>query len=145
MTIIKTPLSICWFFCTGIYKKCSVRLSRRHSTLKSFFFPMPPHVRIDFVVLPPGCGRSVTDVWGWGAHRAQLRCPCDVSDDTYERGVTRGALKPKFYRLPRPSSLWGSSSAREHSHGRTRNQIRDLMASSQKFWPPGHEASHIKK
>jgi hypothetical protein len=53
---------------------------------------MSPHVHIDFVVPPPGCGRSVTDVWGWGAHRAQLRCPDDVSDDMYERGVTGGAL-----------------------------------------------------
>jgi len=26
-----------------------------------FFFPMSPHVLVDFVVLPPGRGRSVTD------------------------------------------------------------------------------------
>ena len=26
-----------------------------------FFFPMPPHYFVDFVVLPPGHGRSVTD------------------------------------------------------------------------------------
>jgi hypothetical protein len=26
-----------------------------------FFFPMPPHIRTDFMVPPPGCGRSVTD------------------------------------------------------------------------------------
>jgi hypothetical protein len=59
--------------------------------LVNIFFPMPPHVRIDFVVPPPGCGRSVTKFWGWGAHRAQLRCPDDVSD-MYERGVPAGAL-----------------------------------------------------
>jgi hypothetical protein len=54
---------------------------------------MPPHVHIDFVVPPPGCGRSVTDFCGWGAHRAQLRCPDDVSDDDMcERGVPGGAL-----------------------------------------------------
>jgi hypothetical protein len=41
---------------------------------------------------PPGCGRSVTDFCGWGAHRAQLRCPDDVSIDMYERGVPGGAL-----------------------------------------------------
>jgi hypothetical protein len=35
---------------------------------------------------PPGCGRSVTDFWGWGAHRAQLRCP-DYVSDMYGRGV----------------------------------------------------------
>jgi hypothetical protein len=53
---------------------------------------------------------------------------------------TRRGLKPKFYRLPRPRSLWGSSPARENSYGRTGNQSRDLRASSQKFWPPSHEA-----
>jgi hypothetical protein len=37
-------------------------------------FSMPPNVHIDFVVTPSGCGRSVTDVWGWGARRAHLRC-----------------------------------------------------------------------
>ena len=30
---------------------------------------------VDFVVLPPGHGRSVTDYWVWDAHEAQLRCP----------------------------------------------------------------------
>jgi hypothetical protein len=53
---------------------------------------MPLHVHIDFVVPPPGCGRSVTDCWGWGDNRTELRCPDDVSDDIYERGVPRGAL-----------------------------------------------------
>jgi hypothetical protein len=53
---------------------------------------MPPHVHIDFVVPPPGCGRSVTDFWGWGAHRAQLLCPDDMSDYMYERGVPGGVL-----------------------------------------------------
>jgi hypothetical protein len=43
----------------------------------------PPH---------PGCGRCIADFWGWGAHRAQLRCPDDVSDDMCERGVPEGAL-----------------------------------------------------
>ena len=57
---------------------------------------MPPHVLVDFVVLPPGHGRIVTDFWGWDAHEAQLRCPDDVSGD---RGgfSARRALKPKFY------------------------------------------------
>jgi hypothetical protein len=31
----------------------------------------------------PGCGQSVTDFWGWGAHRARLCCPDDVSGDVY--------------------------------------------------------------
>jgi hypothetical protein len=56
------------------------------------YFPMPPHVHIDFVVPPPGCGRSVTDMLGWGPHRARLRCPDDVNDDMCERGVPGGAL-----------------------------------------------------
>ena len=33
---------------------------------------------VDFVVLPPGHGRSVTDFSGWDAHEAQLRCPDGV-------------------------------------------------------------------
>jgi hypothetical protein len=56
-----------------------------------------------------GCGRNVTDVWVWGTHRAQLRCPDKVSNDIYiyiyiyiyERGVSGGTLN-KFYKLPRP-------------------------------------------
>jgi hypothetical protein len=60
--------------------------------LWSFFGPMSPHVRTDFVVPPPGCGRSVTDFWGWGPHRAQLSCPDDVSVVMCERGVPGKAL-----------------------------------------------------
>jgi hypothetical protein len=56
------------------------------------FFPMPPLVHIDFVVPTPGCGRSVTDFWGWGAHKTKLRCPDNVSDNIYERGVPGEAL-----------------------------------------------------
>jgi len=40
---------------------------------------MPPHVLVDFVVLLPGQGSSVTDFRGWDAHEAQLRCPDVVS------------------------------------------------------------------
>ena len=44
-----------------------------------FFGPMPPHALLmDFVVLPPGHGRSVTDFCGCDAHEAQLRCPDGV-------------------------------------------------------------------
>jgi hypothetical protein len=53
---------------------------------------------------------------------------------------TRRGLKPKFYRLLRTRSLWGSSPTKENSHGGTGNRTRDLMASSQKFWPPSHKA-----
>ena len=57
---------------------------------------MTPHVLVDFVVLPPGHGRSVTDFRGWDAHEAQLRCPDDVSGDIGGCSARR-ALKPKFY------------------------------------------------
>ena len=53
-----------------------------------FFCPMPSHVHVDFVVLPPG--------HGWDAHEAQLRCPGDVSGDIGGWSARR-ALKPKFY------------------------------------------------
>jgi hypothetical protein len=53
---------------------------------------MPAHVHTDFVVPPPGCGRSVTNFWVYGTHRARLRCPDYVSDDMYERGVPGVAL-----------------------------------------------------
>ena len=57
---------------------------------------MPPRVLVDFVVVPPGRGRNVTDFRGWDAHEAQLRCPDDVSGDRGRCSVKR-ALKPKFY------------------------------------------------
>jgi hypothetical protein len=47
---------------------------------------MTPHVHIDFVVPPPSNGWSITDFWGWGAHRAQLHRPDYVSDDMYVTG-----------------------------------------------------------
>jgi hypothetical protein len=53
---------------------------------------MPPHVAIEFVVPPPAWRRSVTDFGGWGAHRAQLRCPDEVNDGMYERAVPGGAF-----------------------------------------------------
>jgi hypothetical protein len=98
-----------------------------------YFFQMPPHFHIDFVVSPPGCGRSVIDYWGWGVHMAQLRCLDDGSDAICERGIPGGAL-------PRPWSLWGFYPVRENSHGRTGNRTMDLMVSSQTFWLPSHEA-----
>jgi hypothetical protein len=60
-----------------------------YDLLLNFFPPVPPHVHTDFGdPSPPGCGRSVTDVWGWGVHRAHLRLPDDLSDIlVYERGL----------------------------------------------------------
>ena len=61
-----------------------------------FFGPMPHMSFTDFVVFPPGHGRSVTDFWGWDAHEAQLRYPDDVSGDIGGCSARR-ALKPNFY------------------------------------------------
>ena len=65
---------------------------------------MPPHVLVDFVVLPPGYGRSVTNFWGWDAHEAQLRCPDDVEDV-----VPGGPLNLNSTTLPRSWSPRESS------------------------------------
>ena len=61
-----------------------------------FFNPMPHMSFTDFVVFPPGHGRSVTDFWGWDANEARLRCPDDVSGDIGGCSARR-ALKPKSY------------------------------------------------
>jgi hypothetical protein len=61
-----------------------------------FFSPMLPHVPYGLCGLPSACGRSVTDVWGWDAHEAQLRCPGEVVGDIWIWSTRRG-LKPKFY------------------------------------------------
>jgi hypothetical protein len=63
----------------------------------TLFFQCHHMPLMDFVVSPPGCGRSVTDFKGWDAHEAQLRCP----DDVWIWGTRRG-LKPKFYVLNYP-------------------------------------------
>jgi hypothetical protein len=51
---------------------------------------------MDFVVSPPGYGRSVTEFWGWDAHEAQLRCADEVDGDIWIWSDRRG-LKHKFY------------------------------------------------
>jgi hypothetical protein len=48
-----------------------------------------------------------------------------------------------FYKLPRPLSLRVKSPARENFHGRTGNRTRDLMVSSQNFWPSNHETGRF--
>ena len=47
---------------------------------------------MNFRGLPPDCGNSVADFWGWDAHWAQLRCPDDVSGDMQEDEIPGGAL-----------------------------------------------------
>jgi hypothetical protein len=61
-----------------------------------FIFQWHHMSRKDFVVSPPGCGRSVTDFWGWDAREAQLRYPDEVVSDIWVWS-TRRDLKPKFY------------------------------------------------
>jgi hypothetical protein len=70
----------------------------KSSYIINVFFPLQCHHMslVDFVDYPPGCGRSVTDFWGWDAHEAQLRFPDEVDGDIWIWGTRRG-LKPKFY------------------------------------------------
>jgi hypothetical protein len=110
------------------------------SHLFTFFPPMPPHSLIDFVVSPPGCGRSVTDFWGWDAHKALLRCPDEVDCDIWIWSTRRG-LYLSSTELPVPWPPWESFLSRKNLNGRTGNQTRDLMISSQKLWPLDHKAA----
>ena len=92
----------------SVFKKCDFSkeqcnslkmiLGSKHVGAIFFFLSLPmPHMSFtDFVVFPPGHGRSVTDFSGWDAHEARLRCPDDVSGDTGGCSARR-ALKPNFY------------------------------------------------
>jgi hypothetical protein len=103
---------------------------------------MPPHVLVDFAVLPPRHGRIVTDFWGWDAHEAQLRCPDDLSGDI--GGCTaRRALKPKFYQPNQNMVTAGILSFKENFQGSAGNRTRDLVFSSQRDWPLDHEADRF--
>jgi hypothetical protein len=77
---------------------------------------MPPHVYIDFVVPPPGCGRSVTDFWSWGAHRAQLHCPNDVSDFIYIHTHTHTHTHTHECEVPGGALNLNSTSYPDHGH-----------------------------
>ena len=94
--------------------------------------PVSPHGLVDFVVLPPGHGRSVTDFGGWDAHEARLHCPDDVSGDIGGCSARR-ALKPKFYQPTQTMVTARILPFRENSHGRTRNRTQDLMISRQRL------------
>ena len=103
---------------------------------------MPPHVLVDFMVLPPGHGSSVTNFRDWDAHEAQLRCPDDVSGDIGGCSARR-APKPKFYKPTQTMVVAVILPFRENSHGRAGNRTRYLMYSSQRLRPLDHEACHI--
>ena len=68
---------------------------------------------VEFVVLPPGHGRSGKDFWGWDAHEAQLRCPDVVWVVIEEDVVSGGALNLNSTNLPRPWSPRESSPSRK--------------------------------
>ena len=70
---------------------------------------------VEFVVLPPGHGSSVTDLWGWDAYEAQLRCPDGVWVVIEEDVVPGGALNLNSTDLPRPWSPRESSPSRKIS------------------------------
>ena len=93
---------------------------------------MPPHVLMDFVALPPGHGRSVSDFLGWDAHEARLRCPDDVNGDIGGCSARR-ALKPKFYQPTQTMVTAGILPFRENSHSRAGNRTRNLMISRQRL------------
>jgi len=86
----------------------------------------------DFVVLPPGHGRSVTNFLGWDAHEVWLHCPDDVSGDIGGCSARR-ALKPKFYQPTQTTVTAGILPFRENFHGRVGNRTRDLVISSQRL------------
>ena len=70
-----------WIPVTTAWRVFGSQLEAMASRYEEFFFPPPQchHMSfVDFVVLPPGHGRSVIDFWGWDAHEAQLRCPDGV-------------------------------------------------------------------
>jgi hypothetical protein len=72
---------------------------------------------------PPGCGRSITDFWGWDVHETQLLYPDEVDGDG-EYEVPGGALNLSSTELPRRWSPWGSSPSRKNPHDRTWNRTR---------------------
>ena len=86
-----------WWWPTQRAETCSVVTHTKVVLTKYFFFNPMPHISLtDFVVFPPGHGRSVTDFSGWDAHEVRLRCPDDVSGDIGGCSA-RSALKPNFY------------------------------------------------
>jgi hypothetical protein len=106
---------VVWFIFTDIleerYASCTPQ-RQNHILFKSrtnvppcgFWLTVTPppqchHMSImDFVVSCPGCGRSVTDFWGWDAREVQFLVSYP---DKVDGGVwiwsTRRGLKPKFY------------------------------------------------
>jgi hypothetical protein len=114
-----------------------------HSSDPMQFFFCHHMSLMDFVISPPGCGRSVIDFWGWDAHEAQLRRPDEVVGGIWIWS-TRSGLNLSSIKLPRPWSPCESSPSRKNPCVRAGNRTRDLMISSQKLWPLDHEACPIQ-
>jgi hypothetical protein len=69
-----------------------------------YFFAQCHHMSLmDFMVSPPGCGRSVTEVWGWDAHEAQLCFSDEVDGNIWIWSTGRG-LNLSSTKLPEPWS-----------------------------------------
>jgi hypothetical protein len=69
---------------------------------------------MDFVVSPPGCGRSATNFWSWDAHEAQLRCTDEVDGDIWIWSTGRG-LKATFYQTTQTMVTMGILPFKEKS------------------------------
>jgi hypothetical protein len=64
------------------YKELQDVLINQNSASVNLFSVQCHHISLmDFVVSLPGCDQSVTDIRGWDAHEAQLRCPHEVDGD----------------------------------------------------------------
>jgi hypothetical protein len=109
-----------------------------------FSSPMPPHVPYGLRDLPsrlwPKCNRLLRLGRPWGAVTLSRWGGWWYMNMKYRGGGD--ALNLSSTKLPRPWSQWGSSPSRKHPHGRTGNETRDLMISSQELWPLDHEAGH---
>jgi hypothetical protein len=123
----------------------SLKLINIYFTTKcteQFLSPFQCHhmTLMDFMVSPPGCGRSEVGTPMRRSYVVPMKCMV-----IYEYEVPRRALNLSSNNLPRLWSPWKSSPSRKNSQGRAGNRARDLMTSSQKLWPLDHEAGCVKQ
>ena len=97
---------------------------------------------VDFVILPPGHGRSVTDFWGWEAHEAQLRSPDDLSGDI-GRCSARRPLNLNSTNLPRQWSPRESSPSGKIPTVEPGIEPGTSWLVVKRLWPLDHEADHF--
>ena len=119
-------------------------ITRRSFTPNIVFYSQCYHMSfVDFVVLPPGHGRSVTDFWGWDAHEAQLRCPDGVWMVIEEDVVPGGALNIGSTNLPRPWSPRESSPSRKIPTVEPEIEPGTSWLVVKRLQPLDHEAGHV--